>query len=126
MHTEDWIYNTLDIENLNPESNSRLKHWFSHARKNVSKLDGDLFEFGVYKGGGTIAMALQLKMLDSNKKIYAFDSFSGFPSYHPNDDYINFEKHACARKLLSGGWECQQPLQTFPLVVIFPTYQENG
>ena len=32
-------------------------------------------------------------MLDSNKKIYAFDSFSGFPSYHPNDDYLNFEKH---------------------------------
>tara|TARA_B100000780_G_C20965047_1_gene385280 strand:- start:98 stop:739 length:642 start_codon:yes stop_codon:yes gene_type:complete len=54
-------------------------------------LEGDIFEFGVYKGGGTIAMALQLKILGSSKKIYAFDSFSGFPAYHSNDEYQAFE-----------------------------------
>ena len=89
-HSDDWIYNSLGIENLNPNSTSRLRHWFSHVRANHTILDGDIFEFGVYKGGGTIAMALQLKMLGSDKKIFAFDSFSGFPGYHENDEYKAF------------------------------------
>lgn len=92
-HSDDWIFNSLGLENLNFGGNSRLRHWFSHARENHSKLKGDIFEFGVYKGGGTIAMALLLKILGSNKKVYAFDSFSGFPSYHINDEYQAFERH---------------------------------
>lgn len=90
QYSDDWVYNSLGIENLNPNGACRLKHWFSHARNNHTKLHGDIFEIGVYKGGGTIAMALQLKMLNSNKKVYAFDSFSGFPAYHQNDDFRTF------------------------------------
>lgn len=91
QHSDDWVYNCLGIENLNFGGISRLEYWFDHARNNYSKLDGDIFEFGVYKGGGTIAMALQLKLLGSDKKIYAFDSFCGFPNYHKNDQYQMFE-----------------------------------
>ena len=80
----------MGVENFNPNGASRLRHWFSHARNNHTKLDGDIFELGVYKGGGTIAMALLLKTLNSNKKVYAFDSFSGFPAYHQNDDFRTF------------------------------------
>ena len=90
--TDDWIFNSLGIESFNSTSRSRLRHWFSHARKNHSVLEGDIFEFGVYKGGGVIAMGLLLKSLGSTKKIYAFDSFSGFPGYHKNDDLSIFEE----------------------------------
>ena len=89
-YSDDWIYNSLGIENFNPNSASRLRHWFLHARNNHTKLDGDIFEIGVYTGSGTIAMALLLKTLNSNKKVYAFDSFSGFPAYHQNDDFRTF------------------------------------
>jgi hypothetical protein len=89
---DDWIFNSLQIENFSQWSKSRLRHWFYHARENHDKINGDIFEFGVYKGGGAIAMALLLKKMDSNKKIYAFDSFSGFPEYHPNDDLSMFGK----------------------------------
>ena len=92
QQSDNWIYSCLGIENLNYGGGSRLDHWFEHARNNHLKLDGDIFEFGVYKGGGTIAMALQLKLLGSQKKIYAFDSFCGFPSYHKNDEHEVFEE----------------------------------
>jgi hypothetical protein len=88
--TDDWIFNSLGIESFNLTSRSRLKHWFTHARNNHSILKGDILEFGVYKGGGVIAMGLLLKSLGSAKKIYAFDSFSGFPGYHKNDDLSVF------------------------------------
>ena len=91
-NTDDWIFNSLQIENFSEWSNSRLRHWFYHVCENQDKIDGDIFEFGVYKGGGAIAMGLLLKKLGSDKKIYAFDSFSGFPEYHPNDDLSMFGK----------------------------------
>ena len=91
-HSDDWIFNSLGIENFNSTSRSRLRHWYDHARKFHSELEGDIFEFGVYKGGGAIAMGLLLKNIGSNKKIYAFDSFSGFPGYHMNDDLSVFEE----------------------------------
>jgi hypothetical protein len=53
-------------------------------------LDGDIFEFGVYRGSTLLAMALLLKELGSEKKVYGFDSFYGFPSYSPEDNYNNF------------------------------------
>ena len=89
---DDWIFNSLAIESFNSTSRSRLRHWFSHARKNHSILEGDILEFGVYKGGGVIAMGLLLKSLGSTKTIYAFDSFSGFPGYHANDGLSVFEE----------------------------------
>lgn len=92
--SDDWIYNSLGIENFNNTSRSRLRHWYAHAKKYHSMLEGDIFEFGVYKGGGAIAMGLLLKEIGSNKKIYAFDSFSGFPGYHKNDDLSVFEKRS--------------------------------
>jgi hypothetical protein len=91
-YSDDWIFNSLGIENFNSTSRSRLRHWFAHARQNHGDLPGDILEFGVYKGGGVLAMALLLKSLGSSKKIYAFDSFSGFPGYDENDDLSVFEK----------------------------------
>jgi hypothetical protein len=84
----------LGIENFSDTSKSRLSHWFNHAKNNHSSLEGDIFEFGVYKGNGVIAMGLLLKILESNKHIYAFDSFKGFPNYHEKDDLEMFKMNS--------------------------------
>ena len=86
-----WVFNSLGLENFNQESKSRLIHWYRHALAKAKTSEGDIFEFGVYKGNGVIAMALLLKSLGVKKKIYAFDSFTGFPGYHPNDDLNQFK-----------------------------------
>jgi len=46
---------------------------------------GDVIECGVYKGGSAFQIAKRLKQLNSNKKMYALDTFEG----HPYDDYKN-------------------------------------
>ncbi len=40
-------------------------------------IDGDMVECGVWRGGCSIAIARTLKKLDSNKKVYLFDTFEG-------------------------------------------------
>ena len=42
-------------------------------------LKGSFVEFGVYKAGTTVFLAKTLKTLKIDAKIYAFDTFSGFP-----------------------------------------------
>lgn len=42
-------------------------------------LKGSFVEFGVYKAGTTVFMAKTLQRLSIDAKIYAFDTFSGFP-----------------------------------------------
>lgn len=86
---EDYFYNVLGIEK--PDSR-RLKYLFNHIRSN--KVKGDIMEFGVYGGASLIAIALILKEIGSKKKIYGFDSFSGFPSFTVEDDLKNFEKYS--------------------------------
>lgn len=88
----EYVFNALKIENHTSESASRLRFWYSHCRANFDKLEGHIFEFGVYQGASLLSMALLLKRLGSNKRVYGFDSFAGFPSYHELDRLENFEK----------------------------------
>lgn len=45
-----------------------------------NKIDGDLVECGVWKGGSSMLMALMLKKYGvTNKKIYLYDTFEGMP-----------------------------------------------
>ena len=86
----DFLYSALQIDNHNTQSRSALRFWYSHARENINKIQGNIFEFGVFKGKSLISMALLLKKLNSKKIIYGFDSFEGFPSYSEFDDLKNF------------------------------------
>jgi len=87
---DDFIFNLAGIENYN-SSNSRLRFLFEHCKKNVGKLDGDIFEFGVFRGASALSIALLLKKIGSTKKVYGFDSFGGFPEYHKYDDFESFD-----------------------------------
>jgi hypothetical protein len=92
---DDYIFDFLEIENFN-SPHSRLRHWFNHTEKNfknLEDLDSDIFEFGVFRGNSIIAMGFLLKKLGSLKTVYGFDSFSGLPQPHKNDNFDAFDSH---------------------------------
>jgi hypothetical protein len=88
---EDWEFNVLGIYNfLKP---GRFDALFKFIQDNHSKMPGDIVEAGVYRGSSLIALGMFLKQLGSDKKVYGFDSFAGFPPiYHPKDALSNFER----------------------------------
>lgn len=89
-NSDEYLFNLLNIENFRSDSPSRLRNYFSFIRNNALKLEGDIWEFGVFQGASLCATALILKDLGSNKKVYGLDSFNGFPSYHQNDELDQF------------------------------------
>ena len=55
--------------------------------KNIDQ--GDIIEFGSYKGGGAIFMAYIAKKLYPGSKVYALDTFMGMPPTDKNIDFHN-------------------------------------
>ena len=53
--------------------------------KKVSKVEGDIIEFGVGRGRSLIIISYLLSQLKIKKKLYAFDSFQGFGLIHKKD-----------------------------------------
>ena len=87
---KEFIYNSLEIENSSEFSKSNYRFWFNDFRENYLKRSGDIYEFGVYRGGSLLAMALLSKRLGSTKHIWGFDSFEGFPRFSKQDNLNNF------------------------------------
>lgn len=85
---EDWEFGVLGIYNYRRPG--KFDHYFRELAELSQTHDGDLCEVGVFKGASLLAQALFLKEIGSPKKIYGFDSFSGFPSYHANDELEMF------------------------------------
>ena len=77
----EFIYTILGIDNFSELSQGRLRFLYSYIRENHRDYEGDIFKFGVFRGASLIAIAMLLKQLGSDKKIYGFDSFSGFPRF---------------------------------------------
>ena len=84
----DFVWNLLELKNIN---GSTLNVYYEFLRDNLNTLEGDIVEFGVFRGASLFSTAILLKSFDSDKKVYGFDSFSGFPPPHRNDDKIKFE-----------------------------------
>src|SRR5687767_10790414 len=84
MIREDWEYNILEVYNY--QRPGPLEGYFTFVREHHHLLPGDLLEAGVYRGKSLLGMALMLKELGSSKKIYGYDTWSGFPPiYSPQD-----------------------------------------
>ena len=47
---KEYEINLFGVDEFHEESNSRLRFWYEHIRQNP-ELEGDIFEFGVYRGG---------------------------------------------------------------------------
>jgi O-methyltransferase len=56
-------------------------------------IEGDIIEFGTFRGGTTVFMAKVLNELKSSKKIYSFDTFKGFPGKTSSLDIFDDEKY---------------------------------
>jgi hypothetical protein len=101
---EDWEFNVLGIYNYRKPG--PFDALFRFVQDNHHRLDGDIVEAGVYRGSSLIAMGMMLKELGSTKKVYGFDSFSGFPPvYHPNDRFEAFEDLHRAGRISSRHWD---------------------
>ncbi len=79
----DWEFNLLGIYNYN--NKGKLDKLFDFLKKNHDKIEGDVFEAGVFNGYQSISIAIFLKHLGSKKKLYCYDTFTGFP--------VNFDKY---------------------------------
>ena len=87
----DWEYNVVGI--VNARKAEALRFYFEFVRSNHLLLDGDILEAGVYQGCSLLGMAVMLKEIGSDKKVYGFDSFSGFPPiYDAKDDFRQFDR----------------------------------
>jgi hypothetical protein len=74
----DFEWNLLEIYNYRkPGKFSGFLDWL---KKIDADLEGDIVEAGVYRGSSILSLGLYLKEINSKKKVYGFDSFSGFPS----------------------------------------------
>ena len=94
----NWEFNVLGIYNFN--NAGPYKNLFDFIKNNHNKLDGDILEAGVFKGSTLLSMALFLKKIKSNKKIYGFDTFQGFPKLNNKYDNINqFKKLLIENKI---------------------------
>lgn len=89
---KEYILNKLGVDHYHLKTLSSKRFLYNHIRSNID-LKGNIFEFGVYRGSSLIAIALLLKELGSDKLVYGFDSFSGFPSYSMYDDFEMFRKN---------------------------------
>lgn len=96
---DDWEFNVLGIYNFRRPG--RIGRLCNFIRENHERISGDIVEAGVYRGSSIIALGMLLKELGSSKKVYGFDSFSGFPPvYHQKDDLSQFERMH-ARKMIA-------------------------
>jgi len=88
---EDWEFNILGAYNYRQPG--RLKYYFDYVMDNDKYVPGDILEAGVFRGSSLIGMGLLLKELGSNKIIYGYDTWKGFPPiYHKMDDQGQWEK----------------------------------
>jgi hypothetical protein len=89
---KEYTLDLLGVEGPHKQIISNYRFWYEHIKKNAFKNDGDIFEFGVYRGKSLITAALILKELNSKKILYGFDTFDGFPppARHKLDDLNPF------------------------------------
>jgi hypothetical protein len=74
---DKFIFDLLNIDFIdNPIL--PLRFYYNFIKKNINRIEGDILEFGVFKGRTLLATAILLKRLNSKKKVFGFDSFSGF------------------------------------------------
>ena len=91
MISRNYEFDVLGIYNFNDKG--KLSVYYDWLSKNHKSIDGDVLEAGVFRGRSLLATGLCLKGLGSEKKVFGFDSFSGFPPIFSEEDKLqNFHK----------------------------------
>jgi len=104
----------------NYRQEGKLSPYFRFLENNLKK-DGDLVEAGVFRGYSLLSVALFLKEKQSEKKIYAYDSFAGFPPVEDKNDSIEKFKDLYD----SGNITKEHYMQVQSLIEIRKNFKEN-
>jgi hypothetical protein len=64
----------------------KLANLFLILKYGWGSLEGDIFEFGSYRGGSAAFIAYVVRALGRNTRVYALDTFEGLPSTDPARD----------------------------------------
>lgn len=87
MLREHWEFNVLDVYDFRLPG--PLEGYFTFVREHHDRLPGDVLEAGVFRGRSLLAMALMLKELGSTKKVYGYDTWTGFPPIYRDEDNLD-------------------------------------
>ncbi len=84
-------------------------HWaILQSMKYISsnKVEGDLVEAGVFKGGNLMLLNYFNKKLNMSKKIYAYDTFEGMPDENKDYDFDlkNKSAHESRKEYKNNDW----------------------
>lgn len=84
-----WEYAVLGVYDY--EAPGKFHAYYRWLEQHLADVEGDVLEAGVYRGASLLATALLLKRMGSDRRVYGFDTFSGFPpDYHENDAFEKF------------------------------------
>lgn len=90
MKLESWEFDVLGI--YNPLRVGHLQVWFDFLWNKVADIPGDVVEAGVFQGKSLLAAGYVLNEVAPGKRIFGYDTFSGFPAVDlPQDDVGLFE-----------------------------------
>lgn len=109
-----WEINSLELFNLSKDS--QLFFYFNFLKsKTFSKLKGDVVESGVFRGKSLLTSALILNSTNKNntKKIWGYDTFSGFPKFSNLDKIGNFSKLYKQKKISKNHYDDVLKLQKY-------------
>jgi hypothetical protein len=85
---ETWEFGAVGISD---PSFSTLKRYFELIYR-TRDTQGDIAEFGVATGKSIITTSLISRKLGTNKRIFGFDTFTGFPGFSENDNFNLFDE----------------------------------
>ena len=82
----DWEFNVFGVNNFRRPG--PYQNLYDFIRANHAQIRGDIVEAGVFRGNNLLALGLLLKELGSDKTVYGFDTFSGFPDVYGENDRL--------------------------------------
>ena len=104
----EWSSNVLEVYSLKNRS-LPYTYWYDFLRSKLDNIPGDILEFGVYRGRTLATTAFCAARASIPRKVYGFDSFSGFPPvYHHNDHPDRFDELFAAGKITGHHYEMIQ------------------
>ena len=95
----------LGLTDIRPQScwEPEKKRFILRCLLETEDMAGDIVEFGVYRGGGTLFMAGILRDIGSGRRIHALDTFEGMPKPHEADIIPGAHGYCYEEKFFSDG-----------------------
>lgn len=124
--TKDPLYSSCKalIEGRQFISETRLMNLFLILKYGLKNLEGDILEFGTYRGGTAFFLAAAARALGLKTTIYALDTFEGMPALGTKLDFHHEKNfyHVSLEELL----EYQRQLDLTNLVFVKGCFEKTA